>query len=231
MLSGSSSSAPPLSPSSVLSALLPRLSSPLLDLAGTERFLARLFKDDKEEAFHRPVKTAAAPDYYDRIAHPMDLSTVRTRFRSGHYATYQQLFDDVERIWANCIQYNGEPDTHYLSAKAASLRDKARLALLRAIEAWDKRDAFEGAAARKCQQLLTAITHSNNEIAQPFTVKLDTTDIWDDYSKKSQHTALTQPHNNTQRTQQRTQQSDKQTAMVVEPSCYIPDEKPFVDRD
>jgi len=177
----------------VLAALVPRLSCPLVDLAGTERFLARLFKEDKDEVFHRPVKaTPDIADYYDRIPHPMDLSTVRTRYHSGHYSCYQQLFDDVERIWANCIQYNGEPDTHPISKQAAQLRDKARLALLRTIEAWEKRDAFEGAAARKCQQLLTHITHTHKEAANPFTIKLQHTEIWEDYRKKS---ANAQTHN------------------------------------
>ena len=174
--------APP-SPSSVLSALVPRLSAPLVDVAGTERFLARLFKEDKDEAFHRPVKaTPDIADYYDRIAHPMDLSTVRSLYRSGRYPTYRALFDDVERIWANCILYNGEPGSHYLSDKAALYRDKARLLLLRSIEAWEKRDAFEGAAARKCQQLLTHI--KDKAAAEPFKLKLQSTDIWEDYRKK-----------------------------------------------
>ena len=176
----------PPSASSVLSSLLPRLSSPLLDLAGTERFLSRVMKDDKDEAFHRPVKvTPDIADYYQRISHPMDLSTVRSRFRSGQYATYQQLFDDVERIWDNCIQYNGQPGTHYMSDRAALYRDKARLSLLRSIESWEKRDAFEGSAARKCQQLLAHILHGHKELSQPFTLKLDSTEIWEDYRKKS----------------------------------------------
>ena len=177
----------PTSPSSVLSALLPRLGSPLVDLAGTERFIARLFKDDTEELFHRPVR-AVPPiqDYYERVPQPMDLSTVRGRFRSGQYLTYRQLYDDVERIWSNCITYNGEPSTgHFASRHADACRDKARLALLRTIEAWDKRDAFEGPAARKCQQLLAHITNADKEAAAPFTMKLSESDIWEDYRAKS----------------------------------------------
>ena len=143
-----SSAGPPLSPASVLSALQCRLGSPLVDLAGTERLLARLLREDSSELFSRPVRvTADIADYYERVPNPMDLSTLRTRFRAGQYATYQQLFDELERIWANCILYNGEPGTHPISDRAAALRDKARRALLQSIEQWERRDAFEGAAS------------------------------------------------------------------------------------
>ena len=56
---------------------------PLLDVVGIDRFLQRLFDEDKERHFHRPVKESEAPDYYQRTAHPMDLSTVKSRYKGG----------------------------------------------------------------------------------------------------------------------------------------------------
>jgi Bromodomain len=172
---------PPPPPPSVLSSLLPLLDLPLVDVAGTERFLSRVLKEDNSEAFHRPVKvTPDIADYSQRIRRPMDLSTVRSRFRGGQYATYRQLFDDVELIWDNCIEYNGED--HYLAVKANALRDKSRLHLLRAIEHWERRDEFTGAAAKRCKDLLNKLC--NSEIGTPFTLPLHTTEIWNDYKSK-----------------------------------------------
>ena len=170
------------SPASVWTALSARRSLPLLDVAGVERYLARLLKEDKEELFHRPVRvTSDIGDYLQRIAEPMDLSTIRSRFRAGRYATYGQLLDDVERVSSNCLEYNG--DDHEYAPLARAMRDRGRALLLQAIEAWESRDAFAGAAARLCKALLSSLTH--HRYGGPFTIRLQDSDIWDDYRAKS----------------------------------------------
>lgn len=53
-----------------------------------------------------PVKTGAV-DYYDRIANPMDLSTLGAKLAAGSYADRYAFRDDFKLIVANAKQYNG----------------------------------------------------------------------------------------------------------------------------
>ncbi|GAA5910197.1 hypothetical protein JCM8208_006756 [Rhodotorula glutinis] len=53
-----------------------------------------------------PVKTGAV-DYYDRIASPMDLSTLGAKLAAGVYADRYAFRDDFKLIVANAKQYNG----------------------------------------------------------------------------------------------------------------------------
>ena len=178
-----------------MAALSLRSSLPLVDVVGTERFLQRLFDEDKDRYFHRPVKAAEAPGYYERTAHPMDLGTVRQRFKAGEYASYGELLRDVERIWSNCREYNGEG--HPISLIAEAMREKARAALLQSIEAWERRHTFAGTAGHKCRALLHSVTR--HKYGADFNISLRDSEIWDDYSAKSpshttaHHTTGTHP--------------------------------------
>ena len=190
MSAPSTSSSPSSSSSAVWSALTARSSLPLLDVVGTDRFLSRLFDDDKLKLFHRPVKEKDAPEYFSRIRQPMDLSTVRQRYKAGRYSQYGDLLSDVELIYSNCREYNGEE--HQYGRYALELRDKSRAALLSCIEAWERRDAFTGHAAKQCKSLLTYLI--NHRYGADFNIQLEGSDIWDDYKSKSDLSSPLQPH-------------------------------------
>ena len=45
-------------------------------------------------------------DYPEIIQKPMDLQTVKDKLMGGKYATYEDVFNDVQLIWDNCKLYN-----------------------------------------------------------------------------------------------------------------------------
>ena len=60
--------------------------------------------------FRQPVRPVEddAPDYLSVIAHPMDLGTVQGKLERGEYETPSEVYSDVQLIWENCLNYNGE---------------------------------------------------------------------------------------------------------------------------
>ncbi|XP_053319259.1 chromatin remodeling regulator CECR2 [Spea bombifrons] len=62
--------------------------------------------------FLEPVDESYAPDYYNIITCPMDLSRVEQRLCSGYYLTKEQFINDVKTIFKNCARYNGQ-DSEY----------------------------------------------------------------------------------------------------------------------
>ncbi|KAM8971847.1 chromatin remodeling regulator CECR2 [Pelodytes ibericus] len=62
--------------------------------------------------FLEPVDEAFAPDYYNIITCPMDISRVEQRLCSGYYLTKEQFISDIKIIFRNCAKYNGQ-DSEY----------------------------------------------------------------------------------------------------------------------
>ncbi|KAJ1331641.1 Bromodomain-containing protein [Microdochium nivale] len=58
--------------------------------------------------FKDPVHPATdgVPDYYDKIARPMDLSTIKGKMDRGEYATAGDFAADVRQICSNCYAYH-----------------------------------------------------------------------------------------------------------------------------
>ncbi|MCL7045769.1 hypothetical protein MKW94_028134 [Papaver nudicaule] len=57
--------------------------------------------------FLKPVLKKDAPDYYDIIQHPMDLSTIREKARRMEYKSRDEFRHDVWQITYNAHLYNG----------------------------------------------------------------------------------------------------------------------------
>lgn len=59
-------------------------------------------------------------DYFDIIARPMDLSTVRKKLSHNCYKSASEFVQDMNLIWDNCYRYNGE--AHDISKCAKELQ-------------------------------------------------------------------------------------------------------------
>ncbi|XP_075066810.1 chromatin remodeling regulator CECR2 [Mixophyes fleayi] len=58
--------------------------------------------------FLEPVDESYAPNYYDIITCPMDISKLEQRLCSGYYLTKDQFVKDMKTIFKNCVKYNGQ---------------------------------------------------------------------------------------------------------------------------
>ncbi|ORX68225.1 Bromodomain-containing protein, partial [Linderina pennispora] len=63
--------------------------------------------------FLTQVKRRDAPDYYEVIENPMDLSTMAKKLRALHYNSKDEFWTDVQQIRDNCYTYNTEPGNVY----------------------------------------------------------------------------------------------------------------------
>ena len=57
--------------------------------------------------FLEPVTRDIAPDYFDVIDKPMDISVIRRKSTRKEYSTKQEFVDDFNLIVENCTKYNG----------------------------------------------------------------------------------------------------------------------------
>ncbi len=70
---------------------------------------------DSAWPFQEPVDPADAPDYYEKIAYPMDLKTMERSIRKGKYTTVERFSADLKLVVNNCKQYNAT-DTEFFAA-------------------------------------------------------------------------------------------------------------------
>jgi hypothetical protein len=98
----------------------PRAPAPRVNAANWRpaaiRALARAMRAPAAAAFLRPVEPEEAPDYYEVIARPMDLGTLRDTLETA--PTPVEIFEGVALVAANCEQYNG-PDAALTAAARA----------------------------------------------------------------------------------------------------------------
>ncbi|KAK1443120.1 geranylgeranyl transferase type beta subunit like protein [Babesia gibsoni] len=74
--------------------------------------LNNLEKQQSSWPFRKPVKQSEAPDYYDIIKNPTDISTMKKKAKNGEYETKQQFGEELKRMFDNCRRYN-TPHTIY----------------------------------------------------------------------------------------------------------------------
>lgn len=63
--------------------------------------------------FWFPVNKSIAPDYYDIIKRPMDLSTMQSKIKNGKYDGLDGFIADFELIASNCRLYNSKESLVY----------------------------------------------------------------------------------------------------------------------
>jgi histone acetyltransferase len=80
--------------------------------------------------FHEPVDPGDAPDYYEKIAHPMDLKTMERSIRKGKYDSVERFSVDLKLVVNNCRQYNATDTEFYAAANVLDAFMDERLAHL-----------------------------------------------------------------------------------------------------
>ncbi|XP_003743492.1 bromodomain adjacent to zinc finger domain protein 1A [Galendromus occidentalis] len=86
------------------------------DYKGCTEILETLVKDNLSFPFRRPVTKKEAPDYFDIIEHPMDLSTIQSSLNNMGYQHNKQFIDDILLMFRNCERYNDERSSMYAGA-------------------------------------------------------------------------------------------------------------------
>ena len=79
-------------------------------------------------------ETTSVPDsYFDKIANPLDLSTIKKRIDQDYYVTFEQFAKDVTLVASNAIEYNtqgtGQLMAIHLSECVRKELDKGQKAL------------------------------------------------------------------------------------------------------
>ena len=115
-------------------AILERTINPLLDndqvalsFILESIVLPRLRNVTDSYPFHHPVNKKNVKNYYDIIKNPIDLETISLNVKEHKYHNRQMFLNDIELMYKNCVQYNGEESS--LSKKAYELLEITRQCL------------------------------------------------------------------------------------------------------
>lgn len=85
-----------------------------------KRLLRGLLKDMQNHSaawpFLQPVNREEAPDYYEVIKEPMDLSTMESMLEHNLYLEPAEFLRDAKLIFDNCRIYNNETTPHVKNA-------------------------------------------------------------------------------------------------------------------
>lgn len=87
------------------------------DYDSLRRLLRSLQAHKMAWPFLEPVNKLEAPDYYDVIKEPMDLSTVEERLSKKHYTRLTDFIKDMTKIFDNCRYYNPSDSPFYQCAE------------------------------------------------------------------------------------------------------------------
>ncbi|XP_033126972.1 transcription initiation factor TFIID subunit 1-like [Anneissia japonica] len=82
-----------------------------------EQILNSMREVNYSEPFHHPVNAKKIPDYYNIVAKPMDLQTMRDNLRKRKYQSRDLFVSDSQQIVDNSILYNGEKSPMTIIAK------------------------------------------------------------------------------------------------------------------
>ncbi|ORX84482.1 hypothetical protein BCR32DRAFT_291291 [Anaeromyces robustus] len=89
----------------------------------------RILNDLKNYAEHsapflNKVNKRDAPNYYEIIKKPMDLSLMTRKLKGLQYNSKEEFESDLELIWSNCLAYNTDPKSPFRT-HAIKMRAKA----------------------------------------------------------------------------------------------------------
>ena len=70
-----------------------------------KRLMSSLWKCNQAWIFHEPVdpEKLGIPDYFEIIKTPMDFGTIKQRLNSNYYHRLQDVLNDIELVFNNCV--------------------------------------------------------------------------------------------------------------------------------
>lgn len=95
-----------------------------VELANREckEVLRKVMAHKMAHPFMQPVDPVALglPDYFDRIAHPMDLGTIRANLQRSAYSNGSAFVNDVRLVFTNATTYNPSGSDVHIMAQTVS---------------------------------------------------------------------------------------------------------------
>lgn len=84
-----------------------------------KRIIGHMWKLGGAWHFHQPVDPdyLKIPDYPQIIKEPMDFGTIKQKLAGSAYGKCQEFVHDMELVFRNCIEYNGEASEFGILAK------------------------------------------------------------------------------------------------------------------
>ena len=67
--------------------------------------------------FREAVDVSLAPDYYQVIANPIDISTMKGKNARSEYKSLEELRGDFKQMFENCVFYNGDESVYSTAAQ------------------------------------------------------------------------------------------------------------------
>ncbi|KAJ3515118.1 hypothetical protein NLJ89_g1960 [Agrocybe chaxingu] len=84
--------------------------------------------------FHNPIKNSEAPDYHEIVKRPMDLKTIKTRFKDGIIANSLEFQRDIYLMFANAMMYNRPGSDVHAMAEDMMLESEGQINAFRQTE-------------------------------------------------------------------------------------------------
>ena len=77
------------------------------------KILQNIKKNPLSDPFLHPVDPHEFPDYYKKIEHPINLSTIESKLKNGEYQSGYDFAMDFRQIWNNSFTYNEKDSEIY----------------------------------------------------------------------------------------------------------------------
>ena len=101
-----------------------------------------------------------APDYYEIIKNPICLSEIKRKMQAGEYTSLSEYEKDVNLVWSNAVEYNGEDTLYAHMANEASLWFGKKMTKFPATA----EEEWAGKLQRASKELLEVLSHPPPEL-------------------------------------------------------------------
>ena len=133
--------------------------------------------------FQKPVNKKQLKHYYEKIKEPMDLETMGKKVQQHAYHSRSEFFRDMELIWSNSKDFNGEQSE--FTSKAKLLVDITKEKMYQAYN--DDMARLVNNRAENCDFCLFSVPHlRKGKEAWRLTPKRNTTRFFFAFSKRTQ---------------------------------------------